>query len=105
VRQGPAFSSEVTSLQSELRLLKQAHAQLTVDHKAAGDTIRKQEKQLQADQARLQTAARTTDRLHVRRAGRVEASWWRQPCACARMARSLTCTCVVSARTCCCCCC
>lgn len=68
--QGPGFSEQVAGLQAEVRLLKKASAQLQEDLKAAVSIIRAKDKQLELDAAKLRAAAATTDRLHVRPAGR-----------------------------------
>eukprot|EP00775_Hariotina_reticulata_P012916 gene12916-13043_t len=53
----PTFNEHLASLQAEMRLMKQANAQLTEDHKAACSMIRAKDRELGICHTRLQAAA------------------------------------------------
>ena len=56
--QGPKFSEQVASLESEVRSLRQSNAKLTEDNKASATMIRSKDRELDAAALRVQEAER-----------------------------------------------
>ena len=64
--QGPKFSEQVATLESEVRGLRQSNSKLTEDNKAAAAMIRNKDRELDAAALRVEEAERVMIMNRVR---------------------------------------